>query len=87
VRGVSEKTEEMAEEWWFPSRDKIIYQIDVFCCFGGKQQSFLRVWHGKLPILSSPPPFILHSTFHTNHSNYDLVAMRTRLRNKVLLEA
>jgi len=33
VRGVSEKTEEMAEARWFPNRDKITYQIDVFCYF------------------------------------------------------
>jgi hypothetical protein len=34
------KTEEMAEAWWFPGRDKIVHQIDVFCYFEGKQQSF-----------------------------------------------
>jgi len=78
------KTEEMVEAWWFPSRDKIIYQTDVFY-FCGKQQSFLCVWHGKLPVLSSPPPFILCSTFfHTNHRNDVLVAMSMMLRNKVI---
>jgi len=40
-----------------------------------------------LPVLSSPPPFILCSTFHTNHSNDALVAKSMMLRNKVLLEA
>jgi hypothetical protein len=34
-----------------------------------------------------PPPFIVCSTFHKNHSNDALVAMSMMLRNKVLLEA
>jgi len=71
----------MAEAWWFPSRIKILYQIDVFCYSGENSNIYYVCGMGNylpsqafLPLSFAPP-------------STQITALMMMLRNKVILEA